>query len=75
MESYEPRVPILEFLFKKPGMNSSRFPVQASNNLQDLVRDTFDGFQPSEVQLCEHIAMLETKSRDLERQAKVLHDQ
>ena len=75
MESYEPRVPILEFLFKKPGMNSSRFPVQASNNLQDLVQDTSDGFQPSEVQLCEYIAMLETKSRDLEAYAHtVAHD-
>jgi len=75
MEYYEPRVPILEFLFKKPGVNSSGFPEQASNNLEDLIRDAFDGFQPSEIQLCEHVAMLEAKTRDLEAYAHtVAHD-
>ena len=75
MESYELRVPILEFLFKRPGVNSSGFHEQASNNLEDLIRDAFDGFQPSEIQLCEHVAMLEAKTRDLEAYAHtVAHD-
>ena len=75
MESCEQRVPILEFLFKKPGVNSSGFPEVAWNNLEDLIRDAFDGFQPSEAQLCEHVAMLEAKTRDLEAYAHtVAHD-
>jgi len=75
MESYEPHVPILEFPFKKPGVNTSGFPEQASNNLQDLIRAAFDGFQPSEAQLCEHVAMLEARTRDLEAYAHtVAHD-
>jgi len=75
MESYEPRVPILEFLFKKPGVNTSGFSEEASDNLEDLIRDAFEGFQPSEVQLYEHVAMLEAKTRDLEAYAyTVAHD-
>ena len=75
MESYKLRVPTLDFLFKRPAANSSGFPEEASNNLEDLIRDAFDGFQPSEAQLCEHVAMLEAKTRDLEAYAHtVAHD-
>ena len=75
MEYYEQRVPILEFLYNKPGVNSSGFPEEASNNLEELIRDAFDGFQPSELQLREQVAMLESKSRDLEAYAHtVAHD-
>ena len=51
MTSYEQRVPILEFLFKKPGVNSSGFSEDASNNREDLIREAIDGFQHSEAQL------------------------
>ena len=75
MESYEQRVPILEPLFKRPGVNSSGFPEEPSNNLEDLIRDAFEGFQPAEIQLCKHVAMLEEKNRDLEAYAHtVAHD-
>jgi len=75
MEYYEPRVPILEFLFKKPGVNFSGLSEEIPDNLEDLIRDAFDGFQPSEIQLCEHVAMLEAKTRDLEAYAHtVAHD-
>jgi len=37
MESYEQRVPILDFLYRKSGMNSQGFSV-ASEKLEDLYR-------------------------------------
>ena len=75
MESYEPHVPTLEFLFDQPGVNSSGFPEPASNQRQNLPQDAFDGFQPADVQLFERVAMLEAKSRDLSAYAHtVAHD-
>ena len=75
MEAYKLRVPILEFLYRKPGVNLSGFPEQASNNLEDLLRYAFDDLQRSEVQLCRHVTALQTQNKELKAYAStVAHD-
>jgi two-component system sensor histidine kinase/response regulator len=74
MESYEQRVPILDFLYRKSGMNSQGFSV-APENPEDLIRDAFDDLQRSNVQLGEHVAALQAQNKDLEVYAStVAHD-
>lgn len=75
MESYEQRVPILEFLYGKPGVSLSVFSKEAPNNLEELIGDAFDDLQRSQVQLCKHVAALESKNRELEACASMAaHD-
>ena len=75
MESYEQRVPMLEFLYKKPGVNLPRLFEEAPDNLQYLIRNAFDDLQRSEVQLYEHVAALQSRNRELEAYAStVAHD-
>ncbi len=75
MEAYKLRVPILEILYRKPGVNLSGFPEQASNNLEDLIRDAFDDLQRSEVQLYRHVTALQTQNKELKAYAStVAHD-
>jgi two-component system sensor histidine kinase/response regulator len=74
MESYAQRVPILDFLYRKSGMNSQGFSV-APENLEDLIRDAFDDLQRSKVQLGEHVAALQAQNKELEAYAStVAHD-
>ena len=74
IESYEQRVPILDFLERKTGLNSEEFS-GAPENLEDLIRDTFDDLQRSKVQLHEHVAALQAQNKELEAYAStVAHD-
>jgi two-component system, sensor histidine kinase and response regulator len=74
MESYAQRVPILDFLYRKSGMNSQGFSV-APENLEDLIRDAFDDLQRSKVQLGEHVAALQAQNKELDAYAStVAHD-
>lgn len=66
MESYEQHVPILEFLHGKSGLSLSVFSNEAPYNLEELIENAFDDLQRSQVQLCEQIAILEAKNRELE---------
>jgi signal transduction histidine kinase len=75
MKTYEQRVPILEFLYKKPGIDLSGFTEETPNNLDELLRSAFDDLQRSEVQLSEHVADLQSRNKDLEAYAStVAHD-
>ena len=75
MKTYEQRVPILEFLYKKPGVNLSGFTEETPNNLNELLRSAFDDLQRSELQLSEHVANLQSKNKELEAYAStVAHD-
>jgi signal transduction histidine kinase len=66
MESYKQRVPILQFLLEEPGVSLSIPSEEALNNLEQLIGNAFDDLQRSQVQLCERIAALEAKNRDVE---------
>ena len=75
MKTYEQRVPILEFLYKKPGVNLSGFTEENPNNLEEQIRGAFDDLQRSELQLSEHVAALQSKNKELEDYAStVAHD-
>ena len=75
MESYQQSAPILEFLFKKTGVSLPGLSEEVPDNLEDLIRDAFDDLQRSKVQLCERVAVLEAKTRDLDAYAHtVAHD-
>lgn len=75
MKTYEQRVPILEFLYKKPDVNLSGFTEETPNNLNELLRSAFDDLQRSELQLSEHVATLQSKNKELEAYAStVAHD-
>ncbi len=75
MRTYEQRVPMLEFLYKKPGVNLPQLFEEAPDNLQYLIRNAFDDLQRSEVQLYEHVAALQSRNKELEAYAStVAHD-
>jgi light-regulated signal transduction histidine kinase (bacteriophytochrome) len=75
MESYEQCMPILEFLYGKPGVSLSVLSKEAPNHLEELIEDAFDDLQRSHVQLCEEVAALESKNRELEACASMAaHD-
>src|SRR5512143_1715668 len=75
MEFYEQRVPILEFLHRKPGVSLSVISKEAPNNLEELIGNDFDDLQRSRMQLYEHVAALESKNRELEACASMAaHD-
>jgi signal transduction histidine kinase len=74
MESYEQRVPILDFLYRKSGMDSQGFSV-APEKLEDLIQDAFADLQRSKAQLGEHVAALQAQNKELEAYAStVAHD-
>ena len=75
MESYEQRVPILDFLERKTVLASERLFSEAPNNLEDSIQDAFDSLQRSKVQLEEHVAALQTHNDELEAfTSTVAHD-
>lgn len=74
MTSYEQRVSLLEFLYRKPGVRLTEVP-EAPENLEGLIRDVFDDLQRSNAQLREQIAALEVHNKDLDEYAHmVAHD-
>jgi two-component system sensor histidine kinase/response regulator len=75
MEPYNQRVPILEFLFRKPVLSLPKFSEENSNNPKDQIQAVFDDLQRSQVQLSEHITVLQSKNKELEAYAyTVAHD-
>jgi two-component system sensor histidine kinase/response regulator len=74
MISHEERVSLLEFLYRKPGVNLPEIP-QSPEILNDLIRDVFDDLQRSRVQLREQVDALETRNKELKEYAHmVAHD-
>ena len=74
LESYEQRVPILDFLERKTDLNSEGFS-EAPENLENLIRDAFDDLQCSQFRLHEHVAALRARNKELEDYAStVAHD-
>jgi signal transduction histidine kinase len=66
---------MLEFLYKKPGVNLPQLFEEAPDNLQYLIRNAFDDLQRSQVQLYEHVAALQSRNKELEAYAStVAHD-
>jgi signal transduction histidine kinase len=75
MEPYNQRVPILEFLFRKPVVGLPKFSEVNPNNPEDQIQAVFDDLQRSQVQLSEHITILQSKNKELEAYAyTVAHD-
>jgi two-component system, sensor histidine kinase and response regulator len=74
MTSYDQRVSLLEFLYRKPGVTLSEIP-ETPETLEFLIRDVFDDLQRSKVVLREQVAGLEARNKELEEYAyMVAHD-
>lgn len=74
MGTYNQHIPILDFLYRKPGVNIPGLS-EAPHGLGDLIWDVFNGLQLSNEQLQEHIVTLQAKNEDLEAYARtVAHD-
>src|SRR5512145_1437862 len=74
MTSYDQRVSLLEFLYRKPGVTLSEVP-EAPETLACLIRDVFDDLQRSKMQLREQVTSLEERNKELEEYAyTVAHD-
>lgn len=76
MESYDKHVPILEFLFRKSGVNVPALSEIPEILLEDQIQQTaLNDIQRSKIQLYEHIATLQAKNKELEAYAyTVAHD-
>jgi len=73
MESYEQHVPILEFPYEKPGMNTPE--PKAPEILEDLIRDDYNDLQRSKMQLYDRLTTLQAQNKELEAYAyTVAHD-
>ena len=74
MTSYEQRVSLLEFLYRKPGVSLPDV-LEAPENLERLILDVFDGLQRSKAQLRDQVAALEVRNHELDEYAHmVAHD-
>lgn len=74
MTSYEERVLLVEFLYRKPGLSSPKF-AENPGMLDDLLRDVFDDLQRSQAQLREQVSALQAQNKELEAYAHmVAHD-
>lgn len=75
MESNEQHIPILEFLYGRPGGVNIPELSEVPDGLGDLIRDIFNGLQLSNEQLHEHIVTLQAQNKDLDAYARtVAHD-
>jgi two-component system, sensor histidine kinase and response regulator len=74
MTSYEQRVSLLEFLYRKPGVSLTDVP-ESPETLECLLQDVFDDLQRSKARLREQLTGLEAHNKELEEYAyMVAHD-
>jgi two-component system sensor histidine kinase/response regulator len=74
MSSYEERISLLEFLYRKPGVSLPEF-AKAREISDDLLRDVFDDLQRSNAQLREQVSALQSRNKELKAFAHmVAHD-
>jgi signal transduction histidine kinase len=74
MKSYEQHVPVLDFLFRKPDVNTTESP-ETPEIMEDSVWDVYNDLQSSKVQLSERVATLQMQNKELEAYATtVAHD-
>jgi two-component system, sensor histidine kinase and response regulator len=74
MISYEQRVSLLEFLYRKPDVTLPEIP-KSPEILDGLIWDVFDELQRSKAQLREQVDALETRNKELKEYAHmVAHD-
>jgi light-regulated signal transduction histidine kinase (bacteriophytochrome) len=75
MESYEQHVPVLEFLYRKSGVNIPGFS-EVPEILEDPIRDVCNDHERSQIQqMYEQIASLQSQNKELEAYAStVAHD-
>ena len=74
MTSFEQRVSLLEFLYRKPGVSLPDVP-EAPKTLEFLIRDVFDDLQRSKLQFYEQVTALEVRNSELDEYAHmVAHD-
>ena len=74
METDKHHLPIPEFLYRKPGANTSK-PTEVPERLGDAVWDVFNNIQYSNEQLYDYIVGLRAQNKELETYAQtVAHD-
>ena len=74
MTSYEQRISLLEFLYRKPGVSLTDV-TEDPETLGGLLQDVFDDLQRSKARLREQVTGLEAHNRELEEYAHmVAHD-
>jgi len=74
MTSYDQRVSLLEFLYRKPGVTLPDVP-EGPETLECLIREVFDDLQRSKARLREQVTTLEVRNKELEEYAHmVAHD-
>jgi signal transduction histidine kinase len=74
MTSYEQRVSLLDFLYRKPGVRLTDVP-EDPETLECLLQDVFDDLQRSKARLREQVTGLEAHNKELEEYAyMVAHD-
>lgn len=74
MESYEKHVPVLDFLSGINGINLQLLS-EEPENLETLIRTTFDQLERSKAELRDHVAVLQSQNKELKAYAStVAHD-
>ena len=74
MLSYEECPPLLDFLYRKPGLSVPELP-EDPGVLEDLIQRAFDDLQRSTFQLREQVSSLQVRNKELEEYAQmVVHD-
>jgi len=74
MLSHEQRISLLEFLYRKPGVELPEV-AEAPGILEGLIQDVFDDLQRSKVELRQQVANLQARNQELEAYAHmVAHD-
>src|SRR6185503_11949384 len=74
MLSYEECPPLLDFLYRRPGLSIPELP-EDPGILEDLIQRAFDDLQRSTFQLREQVSALQVRNKELEEYAQmVAHD-
>jgi len=75
MGSNKLHIPVLEFLYRKPDVNTSGLFKETSDDPEDLIRDAFTDLQYAHSQLRERVTMLQAQNKELKTYAStVAHD-